>query len=83
LGAGLFGIILAATLAIVVIAARISGMVVVPGYAALMVALTFFAGLNSLGLGLIGSYAWRAYENSKQRPLALVLRQHDFSGEQH
>ena len=31
-------------------------------------AIVFFAGLNMLGLGIIGSYVWRAYENTKSRP---------------
>lgn len=78
---GALGLGLALVLGLVVVVAKLTGKVPVPGYAALMVAMTFFAGLNALGLGLIGSYAWRAYENSKQRPLALVLKQHDFCGE--
>ena len=81
LGVGVLGLSLALILALVVVVAKVSGRVPVPGYAAIMVAMTFFAGLNALGLGLIGSYAWRAYENSKQRPLALVLDRHAFEGE--
>lgn len=80
LGVGGLGLVLALVLGLAVVVAKVTGRVPVPGYAALMVAMTFFAGLNALGLGLIGSYAWRAYENSKQRPLALMLTQHDFSG---
>ena len=81
LGVGVLGLGLALILALVVVVAKVSGQVPVPGYAAIMVAMTFFAGLNALGLGLIGSYAWRDYENSKQRPLALVLDQHAFEGD--
>ncbi len=80
LGLGLLGMSLSILLAVLVVVARITGNIEVPGYAALMVALTFFAGLNSTGLGLIGSYAWRAYENTKQRPLALILERHEFTG---
>ena len=29
---------------------------------------------NLLSLGIVGSYAWRAYENTKGRPQALVLK---------
>ena len=25
-------------------------------------------------LGVIGSYAWRAYDNTKQRPLSVILK---------
>ena len=42
------------------------------GYAATIVAITFFGSLNTLGLGIVGIYAWRANENAKRRPLAVV-----------
>lgn len=58
--------------------ARLAGMVMVPGYAATIIVITFLGSLNLLGLGIVGSYAWRAYENSKQRPLALPLRIESF-----
>jgi cytochrome bd-type quinol oxidase subunit 1 len=32
----------------------------------------FFGMLNLLGIGLVGTYSWRTYENSKRRPLAVV-----------
>lgn len=41
-----------------------------------------FRTLNLLGLGIVGAYAWRAYENSKQRPQALIAAELDnFTGE--
>ena len=36
--------------------------------------------LNTLGLGLVGVYAWRAYENTKRRPHALVRLAESFDG---
>ena len=66
-----FGISL--LLGIATVVARITGWITVPGYAATMVAVLFFGTLNVLGLGLVGSYAWRAYENTKRRPLAIPL----------
>jgi len=51
---------------------------VVPGYAATMFAITLLGSLNLFGLGIVGSYAWRAYENTKQRPLAIPMRTHIF-----
>jgi glycosyltransferase involved in cell wall biosynthesis len=78
LGLGGFGLALAVVLGVVVLAARASGALDVPGYAATMLVVLFFGGLNTLGLGLIGSYAWRGYENTKKRPLAIVLRELDF-----
>ena len=29
--------------------------------------------INILGLGLVGSYAWRTYENTKRRPQAVIM----------
>ena len=36
--------------------------------------------LNTLGLGVIGSYVWRAFENTKQRPDAIIMHQTRFDG---
>ncbi len=69
---GTIGSILAISLGVVVLAARLVGAITVPGYAATLLAVLVFGALNLLGLGLVGTYAWRAYENSKQRPLAVV-----------
>jgi len=78
--AGLFGIVIATTLGILVTVLRLAGQIVVPGYAALAIMVSFFGALNLLGLGLVGSYAWRAYENSKRRPLAVISSAQSFAG---
>lgn len=70
--AGLMGCLLALVLAAIVLVAHLSGRIAVPGYAPTVLAVLFFGMLNLFGLGLVGTYAWRAYENSKQRPLAVV-----------
>lgn len=59
-------------LTLAVIVARLSGAIAVPGYAATVVTITFFGGLNSFGLGIIGGYVWRAFENTKRRPGYIV-----------
>lgn len=69
---GAAGSILAIGFALLVLVARLVGAITVPGYAATVIVVSIFGGLNLLGLGLVGTYAWRAYENSKQRPLAVV-----------
>jgi len=69
---GAIGSVLSLALAIVVVIARLVGVIVVPGYAATMLAVLLLGALNLLGLGLVGTYAWRTYENSKSRPLAVV-----------
>ena len=75
---GAVGLALSVPTGIYIIAAKFSGAIDVPGYAATMVAVVFFGALNSIGLGVIGSYAWRTYENTKKRPLALVLSERRF-----
>lgn len=72
--AGLLGMVLAAVLALAVLIARLAGQIGVPGYAMTMIAILFFGALNLLSLGIVGTYAWRAYENTKQRPHAVALR---------
>jgi glycosyltransferase involved in cell wall biosynthesis len=57
----------------VLVAARLTGYIAVPGYVMLMLATFFFGALNLFALGVVGSYAWRAYENGKERPLHVVL----------
>ncbi len=70
--AGMLGLTLGATLAVAVIIGRLSGVIDVPGYSATVLVLIFFGSLNLVGLGIIGSYVWRAYETVKGRPGAIV-----------
>jgi len=74
------GVALSLFFAAVVLVARLTGAVAVPGYAATVLTILFFAGINLLGLGIIGSYVWRAYENTKARPLAVVMQAQRFAG---
>lgn len=69
---GMVGCILSGVLGALVLAGSLADRITVPGYAATMMVVLFFGMLNLLGLGLVGTYAWRGYENSKQRPLAVV-----------
>ena len=69
---GLFGMTFSLAAGSIVLVARLLGSITVPGYAATVLILLFFLGLNSLGLGIIGSYVWRAYEGVKRRPGAIV-----------
>ncbi|MBT9173983.1 MAG: putative glycosyltransferase CsbB [Syntrophomonadaceae bacterium] len=73
---GMVGCTLSVVLGALVLAGHLTGRITVPGYAATMLVVLFFGTLNLLGLGLVGHYAWRGYENSKQRPLAVVCMSH-------
>lgn len=69
---GIFGIIVSVALMLIILLAKISGGIPIPGYAATLITITFFGAFNSLGLGIIGSYVWRAYGNTQQRPISIV-----------
>jgi glycosyltransferase involved in cell wall biosynthesis len=58
---------------------RLTGQIAEAGYTALMVAILLSTFLILLGLGIVGSYIWRAYENSKGRPEAVVMLRRDFT----
>ncbi len=75
---GFFGLTISAVFAIAVIWARLSGRVPVPGYSAVVLTIIFFGSLNLVCLGIVGSYLWRAFENTKQRPGAVVMRELSF-----
>ena len=77
---GALGLLFSSILSIVVVVARVLGLVTVPGYAATVLVVAFFGALNSFGLGVIGSYVWRTFENTKARPLAIVMTTQQFSG---
>ncbi len=74
------GLGIALALIVIVLVLRVAGLITVPGYTATVLVVSFFGALNTLGLGLIGSYSWRAYENTKRRPLAVVQESYAFSG---
>lgn len=75
---GSSALILALVLSAIVLIAKLSNIVAVPGYAGTMLAILFFGAFNSLGLGVVGSYAWRTFENTKQRPLSIVRTREEY-----
>ena len=72
LGVGVIGMALAILGAITVLASKISGRIPVPGYAATVLAIFFFGGLTSAGLGIVGEYLWLTLQNARRRPLYIV-----------
>jgi glycosyltransferase involved in cell wall biosynthesis len=44
----------------------------VPGFASLIVSLTFFSGIQLLSLGVLGEYVGRIFAEVKRRPLYLI-----------
>lgn len=77
---GLIGSISALLAAAAITIAWRFGDVAVPGYTPLMLATLLVGTLILLGLGVVGSYVWRTYENTKARPLSLVRATHRYPG---
>lgn len=78
LGFGSIGVAVSVVVATIVVIARLSGAIDVPGYAATTLIIAFFGALNLAGLGIIGAYVWRAFENTKGRPGAVVMADRTF-----
>jgi glycosyltransferase involved in cell wall biosynthesis len=69
---GIIGCFLSLALSVLILAGHLMGHITVPGYVPTILVALFFGMLNLFAIGLVGEYAWRGYENSKQRPIALV-----------
>jgi glycosyltransferase involved in cell wall biosynthesis len=78
---GFLGIVASLLGGAAILTAKISGQIPVPGYAATTLVVIFFGALNCFGLGVIGSYVWRTFENTKGRPNYLVASQNTYEVE--
>lgn len=58
---------------------KLSGIELTPGLPTTVLVVTFFAGVQLLGLGLIGEYVGRIYDEVKRRPMYIVDRQVNFT----
>lgn len=58
--------------AILIIVFRLTNLVAVDGWAALMVVVLIFGGIQMIMLGIIGEYLWRTLEQARKRPLYFI-----------
>jgi len=65
---GGIGTTVAVLFAGVLLVAKLTGRIEVPGYTAIALAVTFFGAIISLGLGILGQYLWLALQNIRGRP---------------
>jgi glycosyltransferase involved in cell wall biosynthesis len=69
---GFLGCALSVLFGAYVAIARIIGAIEEPGYATLVLLITFFGSVTLAVQGIIGCYLWRTFENTKQRPLRII-----------
>jgi len=55
-----------------VVIAKIRGVIPVPGYAPIILAIMFFGALTSIGFGIVGQYLWLTLQNTRRRPNFIV-----------
>ncbi len=78
LAVGLLGAAAALVAAFVVFISWALGAITVPGYSALMLVLLFATGSILFALGIVGTYVWRTFENTKKRPSSIVMLHETF-----
>ncbi len=77
---GFVGVLVSIIVGLVVTIGYVIGAIHQPGYTPLMIAIVGSTSAILLALGVVGSYVWRAYENSKNRPLELVATHEFYEG---
>lgn len=70
---GALGLFVSVISTAIVLGAWSLGVIDVRGYVPIMLAVVFFGSLLVLGQGIIGCYVWRVSENTKKRPLSIIL----------
>ena len=78
---GAIGGVVTILASIVVLVARLSGTINQTGYTPLMLVMLLSTFAVLFGLGIVGSYVWRTYENSKGRPGAVAMTHETFERE--
>ncbi len=59
---------------------KLMGVLITPGLSTTVLVVSFFAGVQLLGLGLIGEYVGRIYDEVKRRPMFIVDKKVNFGG---
>ncbi len=77
---GVVGVAVSAFSGIAVLVAWATDQINVEGYTPLILAVFFMTSLILISLGVVGSYVWRTYENSKGRPGSVTMTHERFGG---
>jgi glycosyltransferase involved in cell wall biosynthesis len=70
---GLVGSVVSILLSLVVVVAWLAGLIQVPGYTPIILVMLNAFTATMFALGIVGSYVWRTYENTKERPLYVPM----------
>ncbi len=74
--AGAIGSIASILIGIGILVLRLLNYIVVPGYTPILLSVLFLGAINLFAVGVVGTYIWRTFENSKARPLAVIARKY-------
>lgn len=77
---GFLGVVASVLIGSIVLLCWAFGLIDVSGYTPIMLSIMFFGALNIFGLGLLGSYIWRTFENTKRRPNFIEMSREHFLG---
>ena len=69
---GICGLAFSIIAAVITLIGKLAGWIDVPGYTSLALGGLFFGSALLTTQGILGCYLWRAFENTKRRPLVLV-----------
>jgi hypothetical protein len=67
-------------IAIVTLTAKIMGLIEVSGYTATILTVLFLFSFVVMSQGILGSYLWRCFENTKGRPQHIIRKNERFDG---
>ena len=79
-GLGFGGFISSILYGAFLVLASVAGKIEVPGYAPIMLAITFGNSFVLIALSILGSYLWRIFENSQGRPVAVLTTRTEIGG---
>ena len=75
---GALGVLISVALGGAIIWAKFLGQNSSPGYSMTVVTILFFGSINLIGIGIVGEYVVRAFENSKGRPEFIIQSEEAF-----
>lgn len=79
---GFVGSLLTTLVGLIVLVSWLTGSIKEVGYTPLMLVMLFSTFVLLGGLGVVGSYVWRTYENSKHRPVAVPMSKRVFDADE-